>query len=168
MTLQVFLESIVQPSDSGISCDLLAQGFVEKLGYLSAIFPGESGNPMLFDRVTFVARKAVKRFEMRDVRTSGARECGEGLAEQRGHVGAAFFVHMIPGNQSAEMRGMEQSRVALADSRMSGDKLGFFDEPSLSLIRRFDEQGGFIKEVEGVLRGLLGSALEHEKRAVFR
>ena len=145
MTSQIFFEPTVQSSDGGVGRSLLAERFVEQVSYLLAVFRGESGNPMLFDRIAFIASEAVESFEMRDVRTHGCGKRSERLVQQRTHLGAAFLMHMIAGNQRTEMRSMEQRFVALTDSGMTGDQLRLFDEPSLALIGGFDEKGGFIK-----------------------
>ena len=72
---EVFFKTEMQTCDGRGENVLFREWLIQQGGDSLAIFRRKCGDPMLLDRITFVAGKAVERFEMSDIRSHC---CGKG------------------------------------------------------------------------------------------
>ncbi len=148
MAAQVIFEAALQVADGGGGGGLLGKGAVEERGDGGAVVVGEEGEPLLFERVAFVAGEAVEAFQIHDVGAGAGGERGEGGAEEVGDGAAAFLVDGIARDESGEGGGGEEGFVAAAEVGVAGREADLFHEPSAALVGRFEVEGGFVEEVE--------------------
>ena len=165
---EVVFEAALEVEDGGGRRGLISERAVEEGGDGGAVGVGQEGEPLLLERVALVAGETVEAFEIHDVGAGAGGERAESGAQEGGDGDAALLVDGVAGDEGGEGGGGDEGFVAAAEVGVAGDDRGFLHEPGAALVGRFEEEGGFVEEVEGDGGGgeFFRDALQNQERAL--
>ena len=94
----------------------------------------QRGEPLLFERVTFVTGKSIQALEPYQIGPGAGSEGRECLAQERGDLSAAFFEDGVARDEGGEGGGELEGFVTAPEFGVTRDESGFLHEPRAALV----------------------------------